>query len=1032
MSAILAGLESFFGGLPLPLLEVWGRLAYAICALLAILAFGGFTLRPGGRWGLGREWQAWDSKAILSIPITFIAIVLTGYLGSFVVIVPEAQTLETLKDLTVLCCVLLFGYPALITVPFAYGLSDLIEGIPPSFILEWLPGYFMNPACFWLEYQLIGKDPDFRRARTWGCFAVFVLVFLALEPVLWGFVCSGKFTSEISYRKISSALVFTTCLTWTMAPFAMLILLPLARRAGVFWAEIPGHVKERLVGSHVWAWEAGNGVVSASSLSLIERWPIRMLLLGPFIALMLLMVGTTAFVTLRSAEQDANKLAGHLHDSISANVELLLDEQLDAALPGVNQEQAISELLRGQSIARRGRALILDETGLLIASTAESSDPVIARALAELGDSRPPSAGLQYRFDHVTEKPLSRTTWMANAVRYQGTPRARRDWTLVTVLPESYYLAGIHEGNSRAAVIFSVALVLSVGLAAWLAAVLTSGLVRIAEATQALAAGDLDQRVPGSKLEELDILAGSFNSMAGKLSGYIEELRANEARMLQTRRFIETLLDCMPGIITLIDPRKKIFLLWNKPLERLTGYTPAELGRMGPTDLVSPEAASACLDSLATVITRGHDELELPVRTKDGQVIPHFFKRVRQDTEEGPCVLTIGVDISDRRRLEEQFRQSQKMEAIGNLAGGIAHDFNNLLTVILGYAELMRDDLAASDPKRADLEQIALTAQKAADLTRQLLAFGRKEMLQPVVFDLNQSIQAMEKMLRRVLGEDLILTTELDDAPARCLADPGQVEQAILNLVVNARDAMPRGGCLNLRTQLCVLEEGHPALQNGRRPGSYIRVSVADTGSGMSPEVQARIFDPFFTTKAMGKGTGLGLAMVYGTMQQCGGMIEVHSQLGQGSTFDLYFPSTVEPAARRLGAATVADHRGNETVLLVEDEPSLRDLAEQALRGYGYQVLAVGSGGEALELVRSRGSEIGIVITDVVMPLQSGPALAECIRELAPDLSILFVSGHTDDAMLRHGLLSREIHFLPKPYMQRELALKVREILDAQ
>jgi two-component system cell cycle sensor histidine kinase/response regulator CckA len=520
--------------------------------------------------------------------------------------------------------------------------------------------------------------------------------------------------------------------------------------------------------------------------------------------------------------------------------------------------------------------------------------------------------------------------------------------------------------------------------------------------------------------------------VAGKLSGYIEELRANEARMLQTRRFVETLLDCMPGIITLVDPRKKVFLLWNKPLERLTGYTPVELGRMGPTDLVSPEALSACLDSLETVISRGHDELELPVRTKDGQVIPHFFKRVRQETEDGPCVLTIGVDISDRRRLEEQFRQSQKMEAIGNLAGGIAHDFNNLLTVILGYAELMRDDLAASDPKRADLEQIAMTAQKAADLTRQLLAFGRKEMLQPVVFDLNQSIQAMEKMLRRVLGEDLILTTQLDDAPARCLADPSQFEQAILNLVVNARDAMPQGGRLNLRTQLCMLEEGHPALHNGRRPGSYIRVSVMDTGSGMSPEVQARIFDPFFTTKAMGKGTGLGLAMVYGTMQQCGGMLEVHSQLGQGSTFDLYFPSTAEPAARRLGAATIPDHRGNETVLLVEDEPALRDLAEQALRGYGYQVLAVGSGAEALELVRTRGSEIGIVITDVVMPLQSGPALAECIRELAPNLSILFISGHTDDAMLRHGLMSREIHFLPKPYMQRELALKVREILDAQ
>jgi two-component system sensor histidine kinase/response regulator len=1032
MSSILAGLESFFGGLPLPLLEVWGRLAYAICAVLAILAFGGFTLRPGGRWGLGRERQAWDSKAILSIPITFCSIVLTGYLGSFVVLVPEAQTLETLKDLTVLCCVLLFGYPALITVPFAYGLADLIEGIPPSFILDWLPGYFMNPACFWLAYQLIGKDPDFRRAHTWERYAVFVLVFLVLEPVLWGFVCSDKFTPEISYRNISSALVFTTCLTWTVAPFAMLVLLPLARRAGLFWAEIPGHVKERLVGSHVWAWEAGQGVVPSSSPNLVERWPIRMLLLGPFIALMLLMVGTTAFVTLRSAEQDANKLAGHLHESISLNIELLLDEQLDGAPAGADQQQAIRELLRALPIARRGRALLLDEAGLVIASTADDFDPVIARALAELGDSRPPSSGLQYRFDHVTEKPLTRTTWMANAVRYQGTPGARRGWTLVTVLPESYYLAGIHVGHSRAAVMFSIALMLAVGLAAWLAHVVTSSLCRIAEATEALAAGDLDQRVPGSKLEELDVLAGSFNAMASKLSGFIEELQANEARMLQTRRFVETLLDCMPGFITLVDPRKNTFLLWNKPLERLTGYSPAELGRLGPTDLVSPEAVPAALDSRDAVLSRGHDELELPLLTKDGRVIPHFVKRVRQETDDGPCVLTIGVDISDRLRLEEQFRQSQKMEAIGNLAGGIAHDFNNLLTVILGYAELLRDDLAASDPKRADLEQIALTAQKAADLTRQLLAFGRKQMLQPVVFDLNQSIQSMEKMLRRVLGEDLILTTQLDEAPARCRADPGQFEQAILNLVVNARDAMPQGGRLSIRTQICTLEDGHPALQNGRRPGSYVRVSIADTGSGMSPEVQARIFDPFFTTKPMGKGTGLGLAMVYGTMQQSGGLIEVHSQLGLGTTFDLYFPSTAAPADSRHGAASIPDHRGNETVLLVEDEPALRDLAQQALRGYGYQVLAAGTGVEALELVRTRKAEIGIVITDVVMPLQSGPALAERIQELAPGLAILFVSGHTDDAMLRHGLMSHEIHFLAKPYTPRELALKLREILDAR
>ncbi len=243
---------------------------------------------------------------------------------------------------------------------------------------------------------------------------------------------------------------------------------------------------------------------------------------------------------------------------------------------------------------------------------------------------------------------------------------------------------------------------------------------------------------------------------------------------------------------------------------------------------------------------------------------------------------------------------------------------------------------------------------------------------------------------------------------------------------------MPRGGHLSIRTEPCDLEDLPRAVRNGLRPGAYVRVSITDTGIGMSPEVQARIFDPFFTTKAAGKGTGLGLAMVYGTVQQSGGTIEVHSQPGHGTTFDLYFPSAEQPDDRALDSAEVPDHRGTETVLLVEDEPALRELAEQALRSYGYQVLAAGDAAEALDHVRRRGLEIAIVITDVVMPLQSGPALATRIRRLAPDLPILFVSGHGEDAVLRHGLPTHELHFLSKPYTQRELALKVREILEGR
>lgn len=245
MNPILKWFEGIFASLPLPLLEVWGRFGYLIGFALMLAAYGGFTFRPGGRWGFGRERQAWDSQALLSVIVTFVSILITGYLGSLIVFVPGAQTFESLKDLSVFLCILLFGYPALIAVPFAYGISDLMEGVPPDFLLDWLVGYFINPACFWVAYQLIGKDPDFRKPKTWGWYLLFVLIFMSIEPQLWGYICSDKFTSEISYRNIVPALFFTTLVTWIIAPFAMLGAFPLAKRYSLFWAGIPGHIKEK-------------------------------------------------------------------------------------------------------------------------------------------------------------------------------------------------------------------------------------------------------------------------------------------------------------------------------------------------------------------------------------------------------------------------------------------------------------------------------------------------------------------------------------------------------------------------------------------------------------------------------------------------------------------------------------------------------------------------------------------------------------------------------------------------------------------
>ncbi|MFT3758126.1 ATP-binding protein [Thauera sp.] len=524
MNTIVHAIEESFAAVPLPLLEVWGRLGYWLGFGLMLLAFGRFTLRPGGRWRLGRERQTWNTKAFSSIPLTFVLIILTGWLGSFFVLVPGAQTFESLKDLVVFLCIVLFGYPALITVPFAYGLSDLIEGVPPGFLVDWLPGYFINAACFWVAYQLIGRNPDFRRARTWGAYLGFVLLFLAIEPVLWGHLSAAQFTPEISYRTVTPALIFTTGVTWVLAPLIMLAALPLARRSGFFWADIGGHVKQRSLGQKQWIWESGHDRQDTAPGAGESGVPLRMVILAPFIVLVLLMVGATAYVTLRSAAQDANRLAEWLHQEITENIDLRLDEQLSR--PGaVGDIAAIAGLLGELPVAAHGRAFIVDRAGSLVASSAPGTDPVVATAIGHLaGGLQQLAPDHQFRFVQIDPKPLSRETWLARAKAYQDRSGGHDDWIMVTAMPESYYLSGIQTGNSRSAMIFALALLLSLAVAAVLASKLTAPIRRISRATRALAAGDLAQQLPGSPLEEMDMLARSFNDMAERLKRNFDAL----------------------------------------------------------------------------------------------------------------------------------------------------------------------------------------------------------------------------------------------------------------------------------------------------------------------------------------------------------------------------------------------------------------------------------------------------------------------------------------------------------------------------
>ncbi|MCC7543070.1 MAG: response regulator [Deltaproteobacteria bacterium] len=534
MSEALALIEALFDRIPLPVLDAWGRTSFFLGLALAFFAFTGFTFRPGGRWGLGRERQAWDAKAVLSIPLTFVLILVSGYVGSFAVLVPGAQTLESLKDLCVFLCIVLFGYPALVTVPFAYGLSDvLFEGVPPEFLLAWLPGYFVNPACFWVAYQLIGKNPDFRRLRTWGSYLAFVAVFLALEPPLWGYLCAGKFTPEVSYRYITPALCMTTGITWIITPFAMLGALPIARRFGLFWAEITGHVSERAIGRPEWVWVAGTGESRPRGIE--QGLPMRMFILTPFVALVLLLVGVTAYVATRGAASDATRLAQRWHQEVAVSLEHRIDEILsqpvDVSPHGASAAPIASSLeraLRSASIAEHGHVFVVSRSGALVASSAQRQNPVVADAIATIRREAPLqslSRPIELRFEHVTVKPLSIVAWNTHLTPRRDRRGGHADWILVTTLPEPYLLSGVQSSNSQSAMVITVALLLALGVAAVLASMVTRHLQRISRATAALAGGDLAQRVPSSRLTELDALAHGFNDMASQLDDSFRQLR---------------------------------------------------------------------------------------------------------------------------------------------------------------------------------------------------------------------------------------------------------------------------------------------------------------------------------------------------------------------------------------------------------------------------------------------------------------------------------------------------------------------------
>jgi len=544
--------------------------------------------------------------------------------------------------------------------------------------------------------------------------------------------------------------------------------------------------------------------------------------------------------------------------------------------------------------------------------------------------------------------------------------------------------------------------------------------------TQIGASGDLSARLDVPGHDELAFLGVAINGM-------LEDLEKSQIERHEGRARLAVILERMPAILWTTDKELRYTSSMGAALDSLGvksgGLTGKTLSEYFQTD--DPQHPSIAAHWRALAGEALTYELHWQKRVLESHVRP-----LRGPDGDIVGVIGVALDITDRKQLADQLRQSQKLQAVGELAGGVAHDFNNLLMVVKGHAEMLLDRLPRGsadrqNPALQNVEQIQQAAERAAALTRQLLAFSRMQVLQPRVLDLNEVVAGMIQMVSRVIGANIELAFLPGANLGRVKADPSQIEQVALNLVVNARDAMPDGGRLTIETSNVQLERDYATQHAVVDPGPYVMLTVSDTGTGMDAATKARIFEPFFTTKSQGRGTGLGLATVYGVVKQSGGYVWVYSELGHGTTFKVYLPMVQAPAEKTAPEKIVQGHEpGTETILFVEDEQSVRELVSEYLSARGYQVLDASDGQQALEIAAAHAGKIQLLITDVVMPRLSGRELAARLTAARPDLKVLYISGYTDDSVFRHGVLQGGMDFLQKPFNLKALATKIREVLE--